>query len=485
MNFLSISFVVFFAVCILLNYSCNQRMRPYILFLCSMFFYSYTNVKFLPLILIISVITYGFGMLLGKRKSRSLYALGVFLILASLLYYKYSNFLIETLNRVLPYLQMGTQVKSLNLIVPLGISFLTFQAVSYVSDVYYGKMEYEKNFIKVCLFVCFFPTITSGPIQKARDFMPQINQKAVFDEKRVKYGLYLIAFGGLQKFYLSDKLYVIIDTMQNNIREYSGFHYVFFAVCYSLYIYTNFNSYSDIAIGIGEILGFQFHENFRRPYLSKSIKEFWQRWHMSLNSWFVDYIYIPLGGSRKGKIRYYRNIMTVFLLSGLWHGASWHYIAWGGLNGCYQIVGNVTKNFRKRLYEKLRISEDMYFVKALKTVIAFALIAISWIFFAIPSVTLSFQIIQSMLFPQISTLFDGKILALLGDTKQILFLLLEILVFVMIQILREKKNVMEMLEKENSMIKMCLYVAVAVCFIFGWFGTFGSYGNGGFLYANF
>lgn len=481
MNFLSEIFALFLIVTLFFNYLVSAKYRKYVLLISSIIFYAYSSLKNVFLVLLISLSAYFVGYLIkNKSHKKMIYFFGIITILSPLMYFKYINFIFEMLNRF-----FTCQMNYIELVVPLGISFLTFQAISYISDIYYGKIEHEKNIINVLTFIMFFPNVSSGPIQRARNFLPQINRRAVYDYNQIKHGLYLVAFGCLQKFCISDFLYPIVNQMTNNFQAYSGFHYLFFACCYALYIYSNFNSYSDMAIGIAELLDIKFRMNFKRPYLSTSIKEFWQRWHISLNEWFVDYIYIPLGGSRNGKLKKYINIMIVFLISGIWHGAGLHFVAWGGINAMYQIIGDITYDFRNKIYNRFNIDQSTIGFKTLQRVTVFVLISFSWIFFAIPSFRLSLQAIQSIFSFDISTLFDGVILGLLGTNENIIFMFIAIISFVIIQITREKNSLMSILGKESPLLRYTLYVFVTVVIIILWSSSFKGSGNGGFVYFDF
>lgn len=463
MSFLSIGFVGFMLIIIVMNYLLPDKLRKYGLFVGSLFFYYVNASEFILLLIPICLITYLFGLIISKWRKPYIYIIGMISILSFLICFKYSD----------------------GLIVPIGISFMIFQAISYLGDVYNQKLDVEKNFVIVALQVCFFANISAGPIQKARNFIPQLKTKVEVNYEHIRHGILLFVFGGLQKFYLSDKLEVIIQSMMENISDYEGFHYWFFAAIYAIYIYSNFNAYSDMAIGVAEILGIHFSPNFKRPYLATSIKEFWQRWHISLNSWFVEYVYIPLGGSRKGKVRYYINVVIVFFLSGLWHGAGLHFIIWGLLNAFYQIIGDATYKLRKKICDKLGVSENTPCVLLVKRIFVFYLISISWIFFAIKETKLAFDIVKSMLFPSILTLYDEVIGRQFESLASAIWIILIILLFAYIQIKREKESVSLLIAKEPGLIRNVIYVTMFVFLVFGFVGTYTGYGAGGFIYENF
>ena len=483
MNFISISFYLSLLLLFFINYLVKSKYRIYILLIYSLFFYGINNINFLPFILCFAVIIYLGGLCLQKWNHKTNYVILFIITLIPLFIYKYLDFGISIINRI--FITYDANISLLNLTLPLGISFFTFQAINYIGDIYHQRLIAEKNILKVYLYLIFFPTLVSGPIQKARYLLPQFNEKSEFNYDLVKHGFCLISFGLLQKFLISDRLFNILNPMINNIGIFSGFHIIFFACMYSLYIYANFNSYSDIAIGIGEILGFRFQSNFRRPYLSTTVKEFWQRWHISLNKWFIEYVYIPLGGSRTTKINKFRNIMTVFLLSGLWHGAAFHFIFWGALNGLYQILGDLTKSIRAQIYKKLYIDQNSVCIQWLKRGIVFYLISIAWIFFAIPSTKLSLKAIISMLLPNISTLFDNVILDFLGTKEQVISLIFCLIVFLYIQYKREYKSIFKIFSNQNIIFRFIVYLITVVIIIFCLSSTYTGYGNGGFIYGNF
>ncbi len=488
MEFLSVKFMLFLLLMAAVNYLLPQRIRHVGLLLGSFVFYYLGAKQFFLLLLALCLITWLSGLLIGKFRKNYVYAAGVFCVLAALVYFKYAAFLVGIADRLLGYGEGETILQLGEIIAPLGISFMTFQAISYLGDIYYGKIPAERNPLVAALHVCFFPNVLSGPIQKARDFIPQIREKAVFDYDQVKHGLLLFAFGALQKYYISDKLAPMITAMQPKLIAEAGeggFHILFFAAAYAVYIYSNFNSYSDMAIGVAQILGIRFTENFRRPYLSRSIKEFWQRWHISLNSWFVEYVYIPLGGSRKGKLRYYLNILVVFFLSGLWHGASLHFIAWGLLNGIYQIVGSLTAGIRRKAYALLRVDPDSAVAVAWKRCCVFWLIGLSWIFFTIPGTVTAAKMVRSAMFPSVMTLFDGWILGQFESVFSAISLLGTILLFAWIQTKREHTSAGAALAKQPPIVRYTIYVAAVLLILFGYVGTFTGMGNGGFVYGDF
>ena len=263
---------------------------------------------------------------------------GVILTLLPLLIFKYYNFLNNSIVDLLNYCGLKFEFKGLNLIVPIGISFYTFQALGYLWDVYYGKIKAEKNWWDYMLFVSFFPQIASGPISKASDLLPQIKAEREFNYSQAVEGLKFLLWGMFLKVVLADRLGLYVDSVYSNYQYHNGLTCLMASVMYSFQIYGDFAGYSCMAVGVGKLLGFDLINNFKRPYLAVSVTDFWRRWHISLSTWLKDYIYIPLGGSRCSKLRNYWNIFVTFLVSGIWHGANWTFIVWGILHGLLQII---------------------------------------------------------------------------------------------------------------------------------------------------
>lgn len=301
------------------------------------------NAKYVFILLFSTAITYASGLLITRankckeedkriRIKKIFVGLSFIINLAILFLFKYFDFAIDNANRVLSHFSMQVINPTFDVILPVGISFYIFQALSYTVDVYREDVKAEKNFLKYALFVSFFPQLVAGPIERSKNLLKQVHEKHYFDAQRVKDGLLLMIWGGFQKIVIADRVAIVVDTIFNKFPQYGGMYIVVATILFAFQIYCDFSGYSTIAIGAAKVMGFQLMENFNAPYLSMSVAEFWRRWHISLSSWFRDYLYIPLGGNRKGKFRKYINLMIVFIISGLWHGAQWSFIAWGALN---------------------------------------------------------------------------------------------------------------------------------------------------------
>jgi D-alanyl-lipoteichoic acid acyltransferase DltB (MBOAT superfamily) len=348
MVFHSFSYLVFFPIVIAGFFIIPQKIKNLWLLTASYFFYMSWNCKYAILIVTSTIVTYLCAMFIEKanlhqaRLAKKIYvAISLIINLATLFAFKYLSFFTININKLFLFFGSETTVPSLNLLLPVGISFYTFQVIAYILDVYRGKTKVEKNIITYALYVSFFPALVAGPIERANNLLTQLKQKYSFDFERVKSGLLLILWGFFLKLVLTERLAIVVNHVYSDYDKYVGFYLIIATVAFAFQIYTDFVAYSYIAMGSAQVIGIKLMENFNAPYFSTSISEFWHRWHISLSTWFRDYVYIPLGGNRHGKIKKYRNVLIVFILSGLWHGANWTFIIWGALNGVYQIIGSL------------------------------------------------------------------------------------------------------------------------------------------------
>lgn len=343
MLFNSYQFLIFFPVVTLIYFLIPHKIRYIWLLIASYFFYMCWNTKYALILLFSTAVTYVGGILISKankvedNRKKIIYkkvfvALSFIINLSILFLFKYFDFAIDNINRILAVLNIQLLNPKFDVVLPVGISFYIFQALGYTVDVYREDVKAERNFLKYALFVSFFPQLVAGPIERSKNLLEQMYEKHYFEAQRVKDGLLLMIWGGFQKIVIADRIAIVVDTIFNKFPEYGGMYIIVAAILFAFQIYCDFSGYSIIAVGAAKVMGFRLMENFNAPYFSMSISEFWRRWHISLSTWFKDYVYIPLGGNRKGKIRKYINIMIVFFVSGLWHGASWNYIVWGGLN---------------------------------------------------------------------------------------------------------------------------------------------------------
>ncbi|MBQ6478106.1 MAG: MBOAT family protein [Erysipelotrichaceae bacterium] len=359
MSFISPEFIVFFILFLsagsLIQKFSNRRVFRIFLLIADLVFYSYFDYRFSFLLLFLTVITYFCGL---KATRKPFFCLGILIPLLLLGFFKYCNFFLKTIG-----------FSALNIILPLGISFYSFEAVSYICDIHKNRIDAEKNFILFASYLCFFPNIISGPIVRANDLLHQFKEDRKISMKNIETGIQIMAIGYFKKMVIADRIAVFVNDVYAAPKAFSWLSVLLAVLSYSIQIYMDFSGYSDIAIGISKCLGFDLKKNFDLPYLSGSVTEFWRRWHISLSSWFRDYVYIPLGGNRKGRLKQYLNLLIVMGLSGIWHGADWTFLLWGLVNGLLMCL------------EKPFLSVSERFPARLRKLFTFFLITLTWIFF--------------------------------------------------------------------------------------------------------
>lgn len=372
MPFISFSFAVFFVITASLYHIAPRfgknalLIQQILLFGAGLVFYACASLYFIPFLLYVIAVSYLAGLFMRNRVSLVLFVIADVM---PLLFFKYVP-----------------QGQHTHWVFPLGLSFFTFQSISYIADVYQKKIAAERNLLMIAMFVGFFPTITSGPVQRAGKLIPQLKSVHSFDYDNATDGMKLFAWGMFKKLMIADRIAIYVDYVYDNIPSSHGLALLLATVLYSFQIYCDFSGYSDMAIGVARYFGFDAGRNFDHPYLSQSVGEFWRRWHISLSSWLRDYIYIPLGGSRVALPRIYLNLMITFLVSGVWHGTGWCFIAWALIHGLYQCVGRATRP----LQEKLRIPATV------KVVITFCLVSFAWIFFRAENLGDALHMIQKI-----------------------------------------------------------------------------------------
>ena len=356
MLFNSIDFALFLPlVFILYWFVFNKKieLQNFLLVVASYVFYGWWDWRFLSLILFSSVLDYSIGILLSKEddsfKRKVLLGISVVVNLGLLGFFKYYNFFLDNFITAFSFLGMEINASSLNIVLPVGISFYTFQTMSYTIDVYRGKLKSTNDFISFSAFVSFFPQLVAGPIERATNLLPQFYKKREFNYAQAVHGMRQILWGLFKKVVIADNCAEIANEIFNNSQNYSGLTLVLGAIFFSFQIYGDFSGYSDIAIGTSRLFGFNLKKNFSFPYFSRDIGEFWRRWHISLSTWFKDYLYIPLGGSRGGIWMKIRNTFIIFLVSGFWHGANWTFIAWGAINAFYFLPLLLTSKHRNNI----------------------------------------------------------------------------------------------------------------------------------------
>jgi len=366
--------------------------------------------------------------------------------LGLLFLFKYSLFIFKTLGLVIPINVSQDLPKSFNLLLPIGLSFYTLQTLSYTFDVYRNDFIPEKHFGKFALYVSFFPQLISGPIERASNLLVQINRYPKVETSIILVGLKRILWGLFKKVIIADKLALIVDPIFGSSHNHSGLILLMATYFFAFQIYCDFSGYCDIAIGTAQLFGFKLSENFQKPYLAKSVAEFWRRWHVTLSSWFKDYVYIPIGGNRVESYKWQRNVLIVFILSGLWHGAGWNFILWGLINGIFCIIGKATINARVQLYANLGLGKYKMFHNIVKIFLTFNLVSFGWIFFrakdTIEAVYIIKKIITGIIY-YVSNLFNQNIILFLKTTTNLnceMFICVLLLIFL---ITIEKNNWIE------------------------------------------
>ncbi|MBQ8612069.1 MAG: MBOAT family protein [Oscillospiraceae bacterium] len=411
MLFNSLEFLIFFPVVCLLYFPLPQALKKPWLLVCSYYFYMCWHAGFALLIFVSTLSTWVCGFFIERcttvKLRRLALALNLALNLGILFTFKYFDFFSGSIAAI-----FGAKPLLLSLTLPVGISFYTFQALGYSIDVYRGDIPHEKNFLNYALFVSFFPQLVAGPIERSVNFIPQLHERKYFDERRVESGIARMLVGFFKKVVIADGLAAFVDVVYAAPEKFSAAQLIFATVAFAIQIYCDFGGYSDIAVGAAQVLGFRLMQNFDRPYFASSVDDFWRRWHISLSGWLRDYVYIPLGGNRKGAWRKRLNLFITFLASGLWHGASWTYVAWGALHGIYQVIGDITRGVRKKLYADWKL-ENFWLFKALRKVLGcvftFALTNLAYVFFRAQTLPQAVMVLQRIFAAEGGSLLDGKV----------------------------------------------------------------------------
>lgn len=384
MLFNSFHFLIFFIIVTAVYFVIQHKTRWMWLLFASCYFY----MAFVPIYILILaftiIIDYYAGILIEKStgSKRKLFLIcSLVANIGILCFFKYYNFLNENLTALLGIAHLKNAVPALTILLPIGLSFHTFQAMSYTIEVYRGNQKTERNFGIYALYVMFYPQLVAGPIERPQNLLHQFREKYSFDLDRVVSGIKLMIWGLFKKIVIADRLGIYVNSVYNNYEQSSGIALLVATFLFSFQVYCDFSGYSDMAIGTARVMGFDLMTNFKRPNFAQSTAGFWKRWHISLSTWFKDYLYFPLGGNKVPAFRRYFNLMIVFLVSGLWHGASWTFVIWGAINGFYIIFGLITKNFRKQVWSLSGIPSlpklDIFF----NVITTFSLITFSRIFF--------------------------------------------------------------------------------------------------------
>ncbi|MFD2245458.1 MBOAT family O-acyltransferase [Pontibacter ruber] len=482
MLFNSTEFFIFFPVVVTLYFLTPFNRRWLILLLASYYFYMSWKPAYAVILIFSTMVDYLCSRAMGryddseKEKRKPYLCISLFANLATLLLFKYYNFFNDSAHELAQALHVPYAMPAFELLLPMGISFYTFQTMSYTIDVYHGRIKPERHLGIFALFVTFFPQLVAGPIERAGNLLGQLHEYHSFEYSRVVAGLRRMAWGFFKKIMIADNLALMVNQVYNNPVDFEGISLVIATVFFAFQIYCDFSGYSDIAIGAAQVMGFRLMENFRSPYFAKSIPEFWSRWHISLSTWFRDYLYIPLGGNRVVKWRWYYNLFIVFLVSGLWHGANWTFVVWGALHGMYQVFGMITKEQRNRLVQQIGLTSYPQVYKWVQVLTVFALVCFSWIFFRANNIGDAYYIIRNSItglgnITQLNTVNINHILFLDQGVKVFTVSVLSIILMETVHLIQRNGSVSQLILQRPAWVRWSVYyLAIIVLLLFGQFG---------------
>jgi alginate O-acetyltransferase complex protein AlgI len=491
MLFNSLHFILFFCIVTPLYFILPHKYRWLLLLIASCYFYMTFVPIYILILLFTIIIDYLAGILIdrskGTQRKRMLYA-SIVANLSVLIFYKYFNFLNENITFLLNLFGADNSIKNLSILLPIGLSFHTFQSMSYTIEVYRGNQKPERHFGIFALYVLFYPQLVAGPIERPQNLLHQFYEKHTFNYDRVVEGLKLMLWGFFKKIVIADRLALMVNKVYNHPHNYEGVSLILATVLFTIQIFCDFSGYSDIARGAAKIMGFDLMLNFRRPYHSKSISEFWSRWHISLSTWFKEYLYIPLGGNRVLKWRLYFNIGIVFFISGLWHGASWNFVIWGALHGFYLIFAKATSKIWTSVANKLNLTKYKKANAFFHLFTTYCLVAFAWIFFrannfkdAIYIVTHLFSNIASQCYSIFTNgLIRQKLIYFDLDTYIFFYSCFAILLLEAIHLVQHKMYLSLLFHRQPIIIKHTIVSTVVLLIIF-----FGIFKKTSFIYFQF
>lgn len=479
MIYISLLFYIFVAAALVFYYSFPLQKRWIVLLISNLFFYMYFYYTGWQIFMLTILLSYGAGRILPciqKKKRKGFLLFSIIMVVIPWFAVKNGNCIWSGLLHHDP----------VEFIVPMGISFYTLQVIAFLVDVFNGRIEPQKNLFRYALFISYFPQILQGPIPRYSQLQGQLTEGHTFNEKEFTKGLHLIVWGFFLKLVVADKAAVIVNQVFDHYPAYNGIYIWIASFLYSIQLYADFYACTTLARGVSGLFGVHLMDNFRRPYFALSIKDFWRRWHISLSSWLRDYIYIPLGGNRKGRVSRYKNLIVTFLVSGLWHGTGVRFIAWGALHAFYQIMGEILDNPRKRIYAFLGIRNDSKLKNALERCVTFLLVNFAWIIFRADTLRKGLGMIKHMIInfnPWI--LFDNRIFTLGLDWKEMLVLAAAVILVWMVEKRQEcGECISEEILRQKLYVRWGIYFAAVIGIM-----VFGTYGFGfdakDFIYGGF
>lgn len=479
MLFNSINFILFFPIVCILYFLFPYRFRWLLLLVSSYYFYMNWQPIFAILILFSTISTYIASILIDKNETnfkvkKLILVLNLIVNFGILFIFKYYNFINDSIFNFLEFIGVRWEIKNLDVLLPVGISFYTFQAVGYTIDVYKGNFKAEKHFGLYALFVSFFPQLVAGPIERTKNLLPQFKIHHKFNYESFLAGFSQILWGFFIKVCIADRIAIYVNAVFNNVDKHNGSTFILAIFLFSIQIYCDFSGYSNIAIGSARIMGFNLMENFRRPYFAKSISEFWNRWHISLSTWFRDYVYIPLGGSRVSTFTHLRNLFITFLISGIWHGANWTFAIWGSLHAFFLISSVIRKKYLKSysyLNQYCNFKIFYYLNSFFSIVSTFFLVTFAWIYFRADSLTDANLIVKNILFNH-GTLFLNK--------TELLYAFFSIFILIFKEIKDEYNININFMSSKNTYIRFISYVVIIYLIV-----LFGVVDSNQFIYFQF
>ena len=489
MLFNSLKFAAFFPAVALAYWVLPHKLRNWMLLAASYVFYMCWNPQYALLMLFSTAITWAAGLIVSRSQTTrgKKWAVGLSLAanLSVLALFKYASFAIENINAIRQSMGLAEVGAGFNLLLPVGISFYIFQAIGYTIDVYRGDVQAERSFATYALFVSFFPQLVAGPIERSANMLPQFKTVHHFSYDEAKAGLVQMLWGYIQKMILADRLALLVDAVYQDPSRFGTVPLLLGVVFFALQLYCDFSSYSDIAIGAARVMGFGLMRNFDSPYLARSIGEFWDTWHISLSSWFQDYLYIPLGGSRKGLARTCINLMIVFLVSGLWHGAAWTFVLWGAMHGAYTVLSRLTRDLRTRLCAALHIDRQSTLHQALCVLLTFTFTSLAFVVFRAETPAQAFSVFSG-LFRWDAAPFAGIGFEGLGiDAQDFWVAIAAAACLILCDFLRKRKGPLTplLLKKPLSVQWPVLLAGILLLTVFGMYGA--GYVEKPFIYFQF
>lgn len=476
MLFNSFQFLIFFVVVTSLYFITPYKKRWLLLLIASCYFY----MAFVPIYILILAFTilidYFAGIQIEKAEGGRRKLFLIFSLIANigvLAIFKYYNFLNQNFSFLLHGFGLTNPIPYLSILLPIGLSFHTFQAMSYTIEVYRGHQKAERHFGIYSLYVMFYPQLVAGPIERPQNLLHQFREKYNFDYDRVVEAFKLILWGFVKKLVIADRLAIYVNAVYNNPEHHTGMTLLLATIFFAIQIYCDFSAYSDIAIGVAKVMGFKLMTNFNRPYFARNISEFWKRWHISLSTWFKDYLYISIGGNRVSIPRWYFNLLFVFVVSGLWHGANWTFIIWGALNGFYLVFAIISYKFREKITKLVGLDKLPKLNRLIQVLTTFALTCFAWIFFRANNITDAFAIIKKIV------TFKGPIF--IEDPSMIIYPISGLLLIFIVELKQEYyRGNFSLFNNKNWIIRHLSYSFLIILIL-----LFGVFDGGQFIYFQF